>query len=206
MFYQSHDEIDSNLRFGDIISGFPFISFTIDDFPETVHNFNLNFSSKKFYVVLTPCCSIEDGALILSPLEQILPKFFDNPYFKEDFTRINRITLPKYMLPEMAWSRMKPEERDEKLSREPEYPFVENYIYSEHELLPKYELKYKSTVIATTGYYMINFKRIVQINSKRLNRPVQIPKILQLTIPTREELRKKIVKYYNRVPQEDIIA
>lgn len=203
MFYQS-DNQDVNLRFGDVISGFQFLSLIFDDLPSKPNEFNLQITHKEYFVILTPCCSIEDGILVITPLEELRINFFENPYYVQDFTRINRIASVKDILPEKAWDQMPEEERLIKLAQEPDYPFIELFVYSDHPLLPRYSIKKKSFVIET-GYYMINFKNILKINSKVFNRPVKYPKILELTIHTREELRKKIANYYLRVPQEDKI-
>ena len=63
------------LRFGDVIEGQYLYSLCLND-KSSINNFNLKVERCSYNVVLTPCCSIRDNNIIVSPLINILPKFY----------------------------------------------------------------------------------------------------------------------------------
>jgi hypothetical protein len=52
---------------------------------------------------------------------------------------------------------------------------------------------------------MVDFKDIFRVRSKIVQRNNKIPKVLQLSISTRSDLRKKIASFFERVPKEDLV-
>ncbi|MGD0342629.1 MAG: hypothetical protein ABSA76_13080 [Bacteroidales bacterium] len=199
------DNADPSLRFGDIIEGFQLIKPIFNSLKSSPSNFNLEIEKVLYFTILTPCCSIEDGQVNICPLKQVGIKLFDNPYLKEDLSNINRIMLPTQAVPPEIWEMLNPEEQTRRTGDgRPSYYFVNLFIYEEHESLPKYDLIHpKTRNKVTTGYYMIDFKDNFMIRSKEIDRGKSFPKILQLSIKTRDELRKKIAFYYGRPPDED---
>ena len=200
------DEIgfDKNLRLGDIIDGFSHITPTFDDLFNSKNEFRLDIKNQQFFAILTPCCSIENNLITLLPLTQIKPSFLLNPYFSDELTRINRPGPPDKIIPPIAWEILTPEQKSKEIENGESYAFFELFIYSANEKLPKYDLKYKNSV-TTMLYYMIDFKQAFTITSKKIQRGATYPKVLQLTITSRSELRNKLAKFYSRIPDEDLV-
>ena len=206
MFYIK-DSFDDILRFGDVIRGFQYFLPNFDGLPYIVDtNINIEIIKSDYFVVLTPCCSIENSFITLTPLKQLRYQFFSNPFFVEDFTVINRKMLPQNAVAPSIWERFEVEERNKRIQEGPKYSFAEVFIYGSDELLPTYELSYKGNPRVQTGYYMIDFKEAFTIKSNKIIKNMRYPKILQLTIESREELRCKIGEYFSRVPVEDQVA
>jgi hypothetical protein len=110
---------DPVFRFGDVLKGFIALSPNIDEpLNEDNNDYSIQVSKPRFLSVLSPCCSIKDGLISLAPLIEVRNSFFNNPYFAEDLTRINRMVLPENTLPPEAWKDMAPEIKEEKLSKE----------------------------------------------------------------------------------------
>ncbi len=206
MFYQ--EEIDKDLRFGDILTGFVFAAPNLTDAVQT-KNFSIEIEQPDYCVVLSPCCSIGDNVITLSPLLKIRPKFFLNPFFVEDMTRINRIMSSEQALGPEAWENMPDEERERRLEEEESFALKDFFVFDQHTLLKKYTLNFKNKDNIETNYYMIDFKNQYKLNCKRMQSATNAPietKTLQLTVETRSELREKISHYYSRVPVEDQIT
>ena len=208
MFYQ--DQIDSEFRFGDVIKGFVSATPKINNPPINSYNstYSIQISNPLFYIILSPCCSISDKVISLSPLIPVLSTFFLNPYFTEDLTRINRIVTPDKALPPIAFEKMPEETKEEHLNKEPAYTFVDLFVYEKNELFPEYTISFKKTDSIQTNYYMIDFRNTYRVDCSMIKNPSNVPidlKFLQLTVKTRSELRDKITKYYGRIPDDDII-
>jgi hypothetical protein len=158
MFYADEKDYDKTLRFGDVISGFievtPIINDPTKPFPEK--DFKIDVVSRKHFVVLTPCCSISEKIISITPLREIRPAFFDNPFLDEDLTRINRTMSPDNTLPPKAWEGMSQEEKEKRLNEGDAYAFMDLFIYKEHPILPRYALNHKKLGKLDTGYYMID--------------------------------------------------
>lgn len=203
--YVEENDFDKNLRLGDIITGFSHIMPSFEDFFNNGTEFKLDITLQHFFAILTPCCSIEDKIINVAPLREIKYQYFENPFYKEDMTRINRPMSPKNALPPSTWSRLAEEQRVEIEKKEEGYTLFEQFVYEHHEKLPTYESKYKTNPSITTGVYMIDFKEAFTVTSKKIHRGNTYPKILQLTIKSRGELRNKLAYFYSRVPEEDTI-
>lgn len=205
MYYLN--EIENSFRFGDVIKGFihisPVIRAPLKEFTEIDYTINVNHY--KYYVILSPCCSISDKIISLSPLIQIRGSFFDNPYFEENLTNINRKMAPKQAVPEKIWNNLSQEEQIKRNADGMAYAFQELFIYESNVLFKEYEINRKGGNIKT-NFYMIDFRNTYKVDCEKIINPVNVPiesKCLQLTVETREELRSKISFYYGRTPNKD---
>lgn len=204
MFYQ--ETPDATFRFGDVLFGYPFASSlikgpVIDGISET----NLTVQFPKFLAVLTPCCTIRHGRLSLAPLIPIRPSFLRNEFWAEDLTRINREMDPKDKIPAAAWEAKSEAQKREWLEPGPGYVLEGLFVYERSEKLPKYVLERREGNIEQDTY-MIDFGQVHQVHCESVTSggvPLE-SKVLQLTIETRDDLRKKIVEYYGRIPDEDV--
>lgn len=204
MFYQ--EEMDNALRFGDVLKGFILTSPIINN-PDSLENYEISVFQPDYCVILSPCCSIGHKVITLSPLIRIRGPFFNNPYFSEDLTRINRTMNPQHTVPPSVWEHFLDEIKQEKLEDDLVYSFLDLFIYEQHLLFPEYSVHRKEGNI-TTQYHMIDFKNSYKIDCDKIHSPEQAPlnkKVLQLSIESRSELRDKISYYYARIPKEDVI-
>jgi len=212
MFYE--DNPDDAFRFGDIVRGFVLSASKIDftSFISSHKDYHIEVNQPDFAAILSPCCSIGNHTLSLSPLIEIPASFFDNPYLMEDLERLNHPMSPQQAVPPDIWTQMSDEEKQRRLdlSHPKSFAFVEYFIYSPHDLLPEYKLKSKKeNGQIKTGFYMIDFRRLYKIVCKQVNSAKQSPtktKVLQLSIQTRANLRDKFVNYFSRVPEEDNVS
>lgn len=207
MFYER--KVDQALRFGDVLRGYPSATPTIQEplLSPTGHAYNIDVDLPSFSVVLSPCCSIGDKTISLAPLTGLRGTFFNNPYFVEDLTRINREMEPQQAVPPDVWDRFGMEERQRRLGEGKGYAFIELFVYAENEMLPRYTVHRKQGNIET-GYYMIDFRSVYRLNCDSIVTPENSPlksKCLQLSLQARSELRDKIASYFSRVPLEDSI-
>jgi len=208
MFY--HKEKEQILRLGDILKGF---ILTNSKIKKPVHemiqsySYDINVNMPEFVVVLTPCCSIRTQTLLLTSLVQLDHILFKNPYFVEDFIRINRVIEdPQKRFPPIEWENMPDERKTEKLAEGKQYAFYHYFIYKEHDYFTEY-----SRNDINTQHYMIDFRNIYSITCSDLvvKKTGEIPesifktKILQLSIDSRNELRNKLIHFFGRIPDED---
>lgn len=205
MFYEKCP--DQALRFGDILKGFVLASANIVK-PDSLENYKINVSLPKHCVVLSPCCSIGERVITLSPLIQVRASFFDNPYFSEDLTRINRKMKPEESVAPDIWKTLPAEEKQKRLAEGIGYALYEIFIYQKHDLFTPYCLDNKRKGKIETNYYMVDFRYTCKLNCEKIISPKDAPlesKCLQLSIEARSELRQKIAHYYSREPIEDRI-
>lgn len=204
MFYEK--EMDEALRFGDVLKGFILAASNIEE-PNSREGFAIDVDLPLYCVVLSPCCSIGHKKISLTPLIKVRRSFFDNPYFEEDLTRINRKMEPQQAVAPYIWDKFPPEEKQKRLEEGLGYPFLELFIYEKHDLFTEYLLHGRKGNIVTK-YYMIDFTNIQKVNCDKIITPENAPletKCLQLSVQSRSELRDKISYYYSRVPKEDKI-
>jgi len=208
MFYESR--LDKALRFGDVVSGLVLSAACVDN-PNAgfKKDYHIEVCHPEFAVILSPCCSIGDKTLALSPLLEVLPRWFTNPYFKEDLTRINRPMKPEQSVSPEVLSAMSAEDKQKRfdLSKPESFTLVEYFIYDKHDILPSYPVESKSMEISTeTGCYMIDFRKIFRLVCKQISSAISAPlemKLLQLSIQARSDLREKLSGYFARKPPED---
>lgn len=203
MFYQ--ENCDPIFRFGDVIEG-----FTIAE-PEFMlkkpqEPFRIAVKQYKYYVILTPCCSIADRQMLISPLIQLRPSFFDNPYFIEDMTRINRMMMPQQTVKPELWEKFPEEEKAKRQKVGLSYALLECFVYPPCDGFDKYSLNRKGEENIETQHYMVDFRETHKIYCDAIIKPENCPisrKKYQMTTESRAELRDKLVGFYSRVPAED---
>ena len=205
MFYAS--KTDNCYRFGDVIRGFVLASPNIDD-PNKIRNFGVDIEIPDFAAILTPCCSIGNKLISLTPLIQVWSSFYNNEYFCEDLTRINREMDPKQSVSRRVWDTLPNEEKEKRLKVGKCYAFLEFFIYESNNYFPSYVVSRQDVEDISTNYYMIDFRNIIKVSCNKVISPKESPielKCLQLSVRTRSELREKIAYYYGRTPKEDQI-
>jgi len=208
MFYVK--ERQEVLRFGDVLQGYllstPVIPEPIVEKP--LYDCHIDVGLPKYTVVMDPCCKTKHKMISLSPLIEIWGTFFQNPYFAEDLTRINREMGPQEAVSPQQWESFPEEEKQRRLREGRVYAFENLFIYEPHPLLPKYKVPRREGDIET-NYYMLDFRNTYKLRCDKINSPTDAPlesKILQLSIDARSELRNKISTYYGKPPLEDKIS
>jgi hypothetical protein len=211
MFYAT--ERDSVLRFGDVVRGYvnvlPTIKKPVFNLSDVTSFCNVTVDIPVFSVVITPCCSIEESTVCLTPLIQLRNTFSKNPNFVADFTIINREIEPRLCFAPQDWNSMDLVKRQQIEARRKPYTLVNLFVYKESDLFQPYTLRGN-----TTKYYMIDFRNIYTVKCDMIKRADRMgmgeaaivnSKCLQLSEDTREELRNKIAYYFGRVPDEDLV-
>jgi len=200
MFYTNiHSEA---LRFGDIVAGYILATPKIKrPFLELGnHQYNVDIELSQFSVILSPSCSIGERKILISPLRIVRKTFFDNDYFNNDLTRINRQMEQQYIYPPSTIARMTEEEKREKLTSDIVWTLVELFIYDQHDLLPAYQIRRRGEN-QEIRYYMVDFRDVTKVNCEQIVNAEDSPltcKILQLSDQTRLELSDKIQNFYKR--------
>ena len=209
MFYEKKKE--PVLRFGDVLRGYvsavPRIREPIIATVSEPHEYIVDIKLPRFCVVVSPCCSIGESTICLTPVIPLRGAFFDNTYFLEDLTRINHKMKPEQAVPRQKWEDFSAGEKQRRLGEGHTYTFLELFVYEGHELFPKYTINRKRGNVET-NYYMIDFRNTYKLHCEKITTPKDAPlesKCLQLSIQTRSELRDKIAFYYGRIPKEDEI-
>jgi hypothetical protein len=205
MFYES--EPQAVLRFGDVVRGYVLSAPQIDS-PNTSPpvRYRVEVHNPKFAVIMSPCCSIGDHTLAISPLIEVLPLFFRNPYFANDLTNINRHMSRENAVSPGKWAKLSMEEKQQRMAAGDAYALLDYFIYAPHGFLPTYTVKDKDEEGREVGHYMIDFRRICRIECNKIEKSEQAPlgtKVLQISIETRGELRDKLAYYFGRTPEED---
>ena len=208
MFYC--DGLNSKeLRFGDVIEGQHLYSLCLND-KSSINDFNLKVDRCQYNVILTPCCSIRDNNIVVSPLINVLTKFYLNPFFEEDLLRINKINKPFNYIPPNEWDKKSNEEKNEIMLREECYALTDLFIYDRNELFAPYKItKFNPATHQKeqieTNYYMIDFKNMYNIKlntNNKLDNYLIKSKVLELSISARRDLNHKLKAFY-RIAQED---
>jgi hypothetical protein len=207
MFYNQNPGTD--LRFGDIVKGFvvaaPTFRIPSSDDPPVWH---LKVTQARYLVVLSPCCSIERGCVLLAPLQRIRPAFLTNPYLAEDLERINRPVPADKTLAPSAWSALPEAERAKRLAAGDGFIVMDCFVYGPNAQLGSYVLHAKSGA-SDQSHYLVDFGTTFRVECDAIARGRPAPsgtKLLELSISTRKWLRTKIAAYYARIPEEDIIG
>jgi len=211
MFYVQ--EPDKFLRLGDVVRGYISTNPTIKEpnlsSKSEGYDYKIEIGMPKYSVVLTPCCNIEKGKISLSPLIKIKSYFLLNPYFAEDLTRINRRMTAQQSLKPEEWEKFDEEEKQRRLAEKINFALLEYFVYKENEIFDEYSIRDQMT-----RYYMVDMRNIYTIKCPMVRRPEELrpkdapiieSKVLQLSVPTRSELRDKIAYYYSRPAEEDIL-
>jgi len=202
MFYQ--ESMDEMLRFGDVLQGYILASANIDE-PNSNKNYKIDINLPTYCVIISPTCSIGYKMISLSPLIKLNGAFFNNPYFAEDLTRINREMEPQQTVAPKVWENLPSQEKEKRLKEGYAYAFLEFFVYDKNELFPNYTIHRKEGNIET-NYYMIDFRNTFKVSCEKIITPKDAPlesKLLQLSIQSISELRNKLAFYYGKVPEED---
>lgn len=206
MFYS--DKMDQKFRFGDIIKGFATATPIINNPPLDTSrlSFQIEVTQSGFYVVLSPCCSINKNVVVLCPLIKLRSTFLKNPYLEEDMTRINKPMRPEQAIPPNVWEQFPEQERQKRLAVGMNYAFVELFVYAKHPLFPEYALSGRQGQKRKTQEYMVDFRQSFTVHCAKITNnstPFENVKVLQLSIDARGYLRNKLAAYFSRVPKED---
>jgi hypothetical protein len=206
MFYAK--DMENALRFGDVLQGYvsatPSLEKPISGGLQEGCKVDVNLP--KFSVNLSPCCSIGHRRISLTPLIEVRSDFFDNPYFAEDLTRINRKMEPRQSVAPYKWDAFDQEEKDRRLAEGRVYACLEVFIYEGHEMFPPYTVHRRQGDDPELNTYMIDFGNTYNLNCEKIVSPKQAPlesRCLQLTVEARCELRDKVASYYTRIPKEE---
>jgi len=206
-FYE--DNVSPALRFGDLVAGF---TLTVPHLnaphpPSSVLDYRIEVSHPQYAAIISPCCSIGDSTILLSPLIQVMKSWYDNPYFSDDLTRINRVMKAEQSVSPSRWESLTPEEKAQRLAvHKPSYVYVEYFIYAPHPLLPTYECKRHGNV-SRIGHYMVDFRKLFKVDCPEIRSATACPlqvKQIQLSRESRAELRDKLTFFFGRIPKEDL--
>jgi hypothetical protein len=206
MFYSN--TLEKSFRLGDILRGFINITPKIKEpfFDKQNSDYSITIEYPEYSVVLSPCCSIGDKKICVTPLMQVRKSFYSNPHFVEDLTRINRKMRPQDAFAPDKWSVKSEQEKINILKDDFVYSLVELFIYAGHDSLPSYEMRLPGGKIKKTNCYLIDFRNIYKVDCDTILSPDKVPiaaKYLQLSINSRNELRDKLAYYFSRKPLED---
>jgi len=213
MFYQ--EEFTPNkLRFGDVIEGYveslPQLQEPLLDSNRNNYLYNIESLFPTFSVIMTPCCNIERKIIALTPLFQIPPELFKNPYFYDDFTILNEEIEPDKLFPPEVWeNKFDEDERQRRMSEGKTYGFKYFFFYEATDLFLKYKIEYKGEEYYT-NFYVIDFRHIYPlrcegITHSKIDDIILKSKCLELTPFTRKILREKLAFYFGRPAEEDEI-
>jgi len=205
-FYES--ATDQAFRFGDVVTGFilatPFLKEPQAPPPD---EYRLGVNCPRYAAVLSPCCSIGESTILLSPFLPVRTKWLNNPYLIEDLTRINREMTAQQSMPPAKWLDLDETERIERANSNLGYAELPFFVYDENPLLAMYFPKPPDTT-RELRHYMIDFRKLYRVDCPAIKSPTDCPfsvKILQLSIPARRELRDKLAYFFGRTPEEDSI-
>jgi hypothetical protein len=202
MFYQPKP--CDKLRFGDVISGLLFSAPNLNEphlsllvSPHSVH-----LSIPVFSVLVTPCCSIEDKTISVTPLVAMPPEIFCTKAIEENPLIINSPMKQEDAIHPRQYENLAPERRTDALN----YGFLNYFVYDESDFFDPYVLVTREGDKILTRKYAINFKDIYRVNCDKVQSAKQAPvelKRLELTPFTRRDLRYKVQNYYGRPTEED---
>jgi hypothetical protein len=194
-------------RMGDVVMGFHNVTLKLgSSLDRDFGDLHIAVTHPRHLAILTPCCSIEKEVVSLAPLVPLPWAVFQNPYFVEDLTRINRLVPPDKAIPPMAWDNLPSDKRKQRMDGGNAYVWAEMFVFEANDLFPKYEIR-RGNEKRESNAYMVDFKGIFRVESKAINRDsnrelVKL-RLLQLSVQARQDLRDKLAAYFARVPAED---
>jgi hypothetical protein len=203
MFYEL-EHPDEVFTFGDVVKGLVCASSVIDSPNVGAIDYKIDVIQSGYFVIMTPCCSIGEQSLLLSPLRRVNSSWFNNPYFAEDLTHINTQMTMQQALPPEGWRKLTYREQQERSEAGPIYRYLEYFIYAPNERILGY---FDEKTGRNIGHYMIDFRRIHRAGCKEVQGGTQVPinaKVLQLSVETRGNLKDKLCYYFSRTPDEDL--
>jgi hypothetical protein len=213
MFYQT-DQSEA-IRLGDVIEGYistvPTILSPCKPGSLSAQLCTISVGMPSYSIVISPCCSIEKGIIMLTPLIRLENRMFKLPHIREEPNRINSPVEPQYSVPPEVWDKPEfAEEKSGRLAAGPNYIFVEYFVYDAHEIFDEYTVHMRGEDNIQTRYYMIDFRNIYSLKCDMIKRPISESerplidsKRLELSVPTRAILREKLSYYFYRPAPED---
>ncbi len=212
MFYA--DQFEERLRFGDVISGPQWAYAHVTHPPAADQAFEVRLSTP-LAVLLTPCCQVGKArSLNIAPLNPIsgVRQIFSNKHFAEDPLRIDAKVEPNLCLPESRWNELEPGVRDERIAGGAVYALKSLFVYEgKPPILPDFKFKVsdrdeKGAPVEVDGrWYYVDFQEAsrVSIAADQQQRASNWKK-LQVSVETRELLRRKLANFYAEPPIEDL--
>lgn len=213
MFYQT--EHSEALRLGDVVEGYistvPTILNPCKPGSLAAQLCTISVRMPSYSIIISPCCSIEKGIIMLTPLIRLENNMFKHPYICEEPNRINSRVEPQYTVPPEVWDRPDfAEEKSRRLAAGPVYIFLEYFVYDANEIFKEYTVPMKGKDNIQTRYYMIDFRNIYSLRCDMIKRnisesegPLIESKHLELSVSTRALLRQKLSYYFYRPAPED---
>ncbi len=212
MFYS--DSFSDSYRLGDVIKGY---SEIIPTYPLEKNELTIKIAHHKFFVILTPCCSIEGCEAIIAPLKQIDQRFLLSDFIiKHDFLVINNKMKRIDAVGEVLFGTKTPKEQEEIIAAEENYEFKDIFVYDGNVEFEPYNITRKKSKLfdeltINTNKYIVSFKdamrthcnSFIRNNNQSEKSSTICEKILELTPQTRSELRNKLSAFYSDVPKED---
>lgn len=174
--------------------------------PKSTQDYSLDIHIPSLSVLLTPCCTLRHRMFTLAPLMPIRNSFFENPYFREDLTRINRPMEPRQTVAPELWNNFPDEEKVRRSQEGIAYAFVEIFVYQENEVFEECDINLRNLGRQSTRFHMIDFRHLYKLSGEDIKNAEAVlleAKVLQLSIAARTALREKISHYFGRTPQED---
>jgi hypothetical protein len=199
------------LRFGDVVTGFQAAALRMDSPNSSAKPLDLkiHLSQPKYFVVMTPCCSIEMQALSLAPLEELRNTFLSLPQLWDNLSSINAQMPAQDAVPPKKWEHLDATQRSAIMAKGTCYVLVELFVYEPHDLFETYTLKKGKDLSRDFRHRLVDFKKIFRVDCSQIDRNNDAPagvKVLQLTDTVRAQLRDKLAYFFGRPPDEDVAA
>jgi len=220
MFFVDAKKSSNFLRLGDVVKGYvPAVSKMtaplIDNFVDSKVDVQLQIP--KLLVVLTPCCSIKEKRISLTPITQARKSLYENPHFRYDLTVINRKMEPEKTLSPEKWGELSIEKQTEKREKGMVYTLEHLFVYEKYPpQLPEYQVRLNGGEKIDGNYYEFDFRNATKVECEFIIHPDEknftedsrqkalCSKVLELSKENRKDLRDKLADYYGRPPKEDL--
>lgn len=207
MNFYSND-LSNFFRLGDVIQGFTRVIPKFTQNGTDKMDLNIELVHHDLFVILSPCCSIEDKEAHIVPLKQISDTFLKSNYTANDFSIINNPMSRKEVIGDLNFKNVQPDKQIEFENAPKTFEFVDKFVFAGHDLLDKYTivLKRKNVIIESkeTNSYIISFKDMIKVKYSQFDREAKdCKKLLELTPFARNVLRDKMVHFFSRIPDED---
>jgi hypothetical protein len=200
IFYE--DTPSRVIRQGDVIQGLPMLNPSIkgDPLSSALQEYQIEVSVC-LCAVITPCCSIEEGQIALSPLRPLEARFVKNEFFKENPLLMNVKVDAEHSMGPAMWETLSAGEKANRLAIGKAYCWRNLFTYDESPLFSQYTLRGKKM----RNQY-IDFRKTFFVKWDQIKRDwesaTQI-KLAELSVEARASMREKLTSYYERVPDED---
>jgi len=212
LFYSK--ENSKVFRLGDIVKNFltivPIMKNAATDIKGLNCEIRLYYS---YHAILTPCCSIEQGFIMLAPLEKVRPGLFKNKYTLKNLTIINKKMPESYVYKDSEWAELSLEAQEEIIAKSDDYQYYDFFVFAEHDSLPPYPLKLGPGEKVETRFYLVDFRKAFRVKCDKIQRieePDKLPpesellsfvrevKLLELSESARVDFKGKLAHFYIR--------